>query len=121
MPAGGSGLESIKQLMRWRDDATEAAWTNETGCSALHIACGLGRTDAVREMLADPVMAAHINTRIRKINKGDAGAKDKGQGAQIIKGQCKDMTPLAAAMVSGDPTLITLLIEAGAKTTQHEF
>lgn len=122
MPEGVSATESIKQLMKWRDDATEAKWIDETGCSPLHIACGLGRTDVVKEMVKDPSLTQFLNRKMGAINKLDAHAKtDKGMGVATLVGQCKELTPLAAAMLCGDPEMVQVLVEAGAKATIHEL
>merc|ERR1719230_769920 len=122
MPEGVSHLEAIKEVMKWRDDETEKRWMHETGCSPLHIACGLGRTDAVREMLTEPSMRAFINVKMRAINKMDTEAKkDKGMGVATMVETCKDLTPLGAAMLCGDATMIRELIEAGAEAGQNEF
>lgn len=122
MPEGLSETAAIKSLMKWRDDATEKKWIDVTGCSPLHIACGLGRTDAVREMLDDPEMSVHLNTKVKIIDKLDADAKQaKGMGAATIISTCQGLTPLAAAMLCGDAPMIKLLIDAGAKATPVEF
>jgi ankyrin repeat protein len=125
MPEGVSETEAIKQLMKWRDDETEATWMKKTGCSPLHIACGLGRTEAVREMVKDPAMKPFFNRKMADINKFDADAKNKAatqsMGVQTIVGTCKDLTPLGCAMLCGDPEMVKLLINSGATPVSADF
>ena len=124
MPEDVSATEQVKHLMKWRDDATEKKWMEKTGVSPLHVACGLGHTDAVREMLKDKEMMAFLNKKMGVINKMDADyGKDraKAMGTATIVETINHATPLAVAMLCGTPEMIKDLMAAGANPGSFEF
>ena len=49
---GASAVAGLKALLRWRDDASEEAWTKKTGVSLLHVAAALNYHSAAKELLA---------------------------------------------------------------------
>ena len=51
---GESAVARMKRRMRWRGDAEEAPWFEETGWSLLILACSLDDEPAVDELLALP-------------------------------------------------------------------
>lgn len=119
---GASAVAGLKALLRWRDDASEEAWTKKTGVSLLHVAAALNYHSAAKELLAsekDRAMKDRaINLPIKNLVALDTA---EAKGSKMMSGtnlrmSYDGMTPLGAAMMTPmtSPAMIELLISHGA-------
>ena len=119
---GAASLDAtaaLRSLLRWRDDATEAAWEEESGWNLLTCACLLDDVDAVTALLAAPGGA----DAVRAIGKPhpnalktslDTPPQHRTPFAQLLFRLGDDHMPLAGAMGFSRPDVVRALCAAGA-------
>ena len=109
---GVGGLAKVREVFKWGDDATEAAWQKQTGWTLLTLAAAMDDEDAVRELLGTDegkaMLKAHgklvpLNTPLRK-----------QPFSKLFLDMAIGMSPLMAAVTFSRPSVITLLLDAGA-------
>ena len=97
-------IEAARVLFKWRDDATEAAETRQTGVDLLFWCALADLTDAVRDLIAAAGSAAHEMVNQRHLN----------HRPELFSFFHKDMTPLHASAAFGSSATVEILLGAGA-------
>lgn len=110
--AGTGGIDRVKERLRWRDEATEAAWMAETGWSLLTLACAFDDEIAVRALLAEPQGRAMLSGRV-KPSKVNTPLRSQPFSTMFIH-LGTGMSPLMAAVTFSRPSVVEALLEAGA-------
>ena len=121
---GESAVARMKRRMRWRGDAEEAPWFEETGWSLLILACSLDDEPAVDELLALPEaeLRRELDAKGKKglvvspMTWAKKGApKHRAEPfAQLFCAYAEEMTALLAAMTFARPSIVTKLLDVGA-------
>ena len=110
---GSAGIDHVKAVFHWRDDATEAAWQKETGWSLLTLACTLDDEAAVTALLATDEGRAMIHTR-GKLPKPKGSTLRVQPFSKMFLDMSTGMSPLMAAVTFSRPSVITALLDSGA-------
>ena len=117
--ADGSAVAQLKARLFWRDDATEAAWSAETGLSLLTFACGLDDVESVKELLATSDAQRMLSLRGKK--PAATMSHHKVAFSVLLRNLTQNITPLKLAMGYGSPELVTALLEAGAPVPEKDM
>ena len=110
--AGETAVDRLKRRLKWRDEATEAAWTQETGWNIMSLAAMLDDAAAVKELCALP-NAAELMSAKGKAFPNDVHAYQKFPFAQKIRKLSVGHRPLMGAMAYGSPGVVTNMLAAG--------
>ena len=97
-------IEAARVLFKWRDDATEAAETRQTGVDLLFWCALADLTDAVRDLIAAAGSAAR-----EKVNR-----RLLVHRPELFSAFQKGMTPLHMAAGVGSSATVEIMLEAGA-------
>ena len=109
----GGGIEHVKTLFHWRDEATEAAWQKHTGWNLLTLACAVDDETAVTELLATDEGRAMISSRGIMEKKKLTPLRIQ-PFSKLLMDLLTGMTPLMAAVTFSRPVVISALLDAGA-------
>ena len=108
----GGGVERVKAALRWRDEASEAAWMAETGWSLLSLACALDDEAAVTALLAAPEGRSMISSRVRGV-KMDTSLRKQPLSVMFLH-MAVGLSPLMSAVTFSRPSIVNALLDAGA-------
>ena len=111
--AAGGGLEAVKATFGWRDDLTEAKWQAHTGWSLLTLACAVDDEAAVRALLATPEGKKMLTSRGKMASPKDTPLRNQ-PFSKLFLDMATGMTPLMAAVTFSRPSVIDLVLDAGA-------
>ena len=117
---GETAIDALKRRLKWRDEATEAAWIADTGLNLLILACCYDDLDAVNELLRTPEKQALLDgigktcnaLNQAKVKEGDGPHRKAPMNLCTIQ-YAHGLTPLQAAMTFGSPPLVAALLDAG--------
>eukprot|EP00947_MAST-08B_sp_MAST-8B-sp1_P002483 g2483.t1 len=112
--AEDSAVDRLKRRLKWRDEATEAAWVKETGINLMTMAAALDDLDAVKELCARPEAVALMSIKGKKIStKGARLDYRRYPAATLMLGDLPGTRPLMPAMAFASKELVETMLRAG--------
>ena len=108
---GETAVEKLKRRLRWRDEATEAQWTKETGWNLMTIAAMTDDFEAVKELCKRDDAIELMSMVGKKIKVKHE--HQKLPFAQMLIHMANGHIPLMGAMGYARPEIVTCMLEAG--------
>ena len=109
--AAETAVDRLKKRMRWRDDATEAAWTAATGWNLMTIAAMVDDVAAVRELCAAEDAITLLSARGKPLKPTQP--HHRLPFARMLLNMSAGHVPLMGAMGYASSSVVTIMLRAG--------
>ena len=108
---GESAVDRLKRRIGWRDEATEARWTKETGWNLMTIAAMLDDLAAVKELCARDDAIELMSAKGKKLPS--TFGHHRVPFSKMLMNMSNGHLPLMGAMGYASPAVVTTMLEAG--------